>query len=271
MTIKYFGGKSAHYNKIKHLIPQYTKLVSPFFGAGGIELRLDPIGHIEVFNDIDSNLHNFYAVLQNPSLFNEFIKLVELTPFSEQFFNDSKAYFELPFEYFGTNVQRAHLFFIRNRLSLGGDGKKFALTTSRLRRNIGENISSFLNSVDGLYDLHTRLKFAEFRNMDFRDFISKYDAENAFLICDPTYMEETRVGGGYEHEMTDQDHIDLLNILSDCKSKFLLHGYESDLYKSYEKENGWRRFEYQMSSSASFGSEKKKKSEIIWMNYSLDT
>jgi len=270
--LKYFGGKSSFYKKISHIIPKHKKRLSPFFGSGGIELNILPTDETgfnvsEIYNDIDKDLINFYQVIQDPYLFENLARLCNLSPFSEEEFESSKRHFQLPVGTFGLNVERAWRFFIRNRLSVGGNGKQFAVSTNRLRRGINENVSAYLSAIDGLAGLHNRLRLVEFRNMDFSDFIQIYDTEDAFFIIDPPYLPETRSGGGYAFELTEQDHMKLLNLCENMKAKFLLNGYDSKMYNTFAGANLWTRLEIEKKASSSFGKTKTDRKEIVWTNF----
>ena len=269
-AIKYFGGKSYLKTKLKDYVPAHTTRLSRFFGAGSFELSLEPNGTREVYNDIYKVLVNFYRVLQSKDLFEKFARLVELTPFADFEFEKSKLQLEFTHfsEEFGMDsIELAWAFFVSNRLSRGGSGQDFATPTKRLRRNINENVSAYLSAVDGLYDLHERIRYCELRSMDFRSFIEKYDTEDAWMYLDPPYLKETRVAGEYLYEMSEADHIELLELLKDVKCKFMLSGYDNPIYDDYSNRLGWTKAEFEVSKSSSSSKTKPKANEVIWMNY----
>jgi DNA adenine methylase len=265
--LKYLGGKHTMKSKIIPRIKKTSRFCSVFLGSGGVEFSLDPIGVNEVWNDLDAELINFYNILRSPDTFGSFQRLCELTPFSETEFLASKATLETPLSYFGSSVVRAWRFFVRNRMSRGGSGKSFATHSSRLRRDIGENVSAWLSVVEGLPEFHNRIKYVEIRQMDFRDFIKKYDSFDTFFLCDPPYLPSQRVAGSYTEELTEQDHIDLLEILSDIQGYFLLHGLESDLYRGYKEKHNWTKETFPRKKSSSSKKSKPIYNEIIWRNY----
>jgi len=267
--LKYFGGKTNMVSKLLTLLPEIVHFRSVFVGSGSLEFQVSPNNKSEIWNDIDGEITNFYEVLRNEATFLQFRKLCELTPFSQELFEQVKVTNNLPFEYFGNSVHRAWAFFIKNRFSRGGDGKNFANSTSRLRRQMNENISAWLTSVEGLIDFHNRLKYVEIRKMDFRYFIEKYDRKDCIFYCDPPYILKSRVAGGYKYEMSDEDHIDLLNILQDIEGKFLLHGYPNEIYSEYIIRNNWNVKEFEVSKSSSSSKIKPKAVELVITNYLL--
>lgn len=269
-ALKYFGGKSTWYKNLLPYIPdeQTCPLFrSVFLGAGGLEFNIQSYGRSEIWNDIDGSLVNFYQILQSPDTFKSLQELLDLTLFSEVTFNAAKTLSKTPLEYFGPSVHRAAAFFIRNRMSRGGAGKDFATSTSRLRRNMNENVSAWLSAVDGLPEFHNRIKYVEIRKMHFREFVPKFDHRDAFFYADPCYLPETRVAGKYDFEMTAEEHGELLQLLSNIEGKFMLHGYASSLYSSFETLNKWNRVEFEIKKSSSSSKVKPISKEIIWMNY----
>lgn len=265
--LKYHGSKFSWRSKIIPLLPDYTHFSSVFLGNAGLEFSLPYVGVSETWNDYSNNLSNLYLVLQNKGMFAEFSRLVGLTLFSETEFWTAKQVVDSPFEYFGPSVNLAWRYYIMNRLSYAGRGTNFATPTSRLRRDMNENVSAYLSAVAYLPEFHKRLQFPDIRCMHFRDFIPQFDRLDGLLYCDPPYMFSTRKSGGYEIEMTDEEHEELLKLLSKIKGKFMLHGFDSELYQRFEKEFGWKRHEFILSKSSSSSKIKPKMKEIIWMNY----
>lgn len=244
----------------------YTIYASAFFGGGADLFFHPPLGASETANDIDGNVVNFFKVLQTPALFEEFRKLCELTPYSEEVFEASKALLRV-FGYFGESVNRAYHFFIVNRLSRGGSGESFNTRTKRLRRQFSEQVSSYLSSIENLQTFAERLKYVEFRKMCFKDFIPMYDSPETFHFLDPTYLPETRVAGTYANEMTPEDHVDLLRILATCEGKFMLCGYPSKMYEDAAELHGWKSKTFKVKKSSSSAETKPVADETIWMNY----
>lgn len=179
--LKFFGGKTRIADWIVSHLPKDIKFYGEVF-AGGLSplFARDPNGSIEVVNDIWWELTNFWRVLQSDSLFREFQRLCEVTPFSEVEFDAAKP---IPVEVFGDSVVSAWHFFIRNRMSFSGSGSSFPPTTKRTRRGINENVASWLSVVDKLPEFHRRLRFVEVRRMDFRLFLAAYDSPDATFYC----------------------------------------------------------------------------------------
>ena len=67
----YFGGKYKHAQKLIERFPEHQCYVDVFGGAGNVLIQKKP-SHIEIFNDIDSDIVNlFRQVRDNSELLSE--------------------------------------------------------------------------------------------------------------------------------------------------------------------------------------------------------
>lgn len=284
--IKWHGGKYYLRKWIVGLMPPHLHYVEPFFGGGGILLARDPDrdwmameglnlsaalkGCSEVANDLHGELINFWRVLQNREDFESFRQRVELTPFSEAEFEKA---LECTVSGNGSasecRVERAVRFFILARQSRQGLMKDFAtLSRNRTRGRINEQVNAWLSVVDGLPDVHRRLRNVVILNQSACDVIRKQDGENTLFYCDPPYVHETRsTTGEYAFEMSEAQHRELLDVLAGIRGKFMLSGYPSDLYAQWELRHGWKRHEYLIDNKAASGKVKETKTECLWCNF----
>ena len=80
------------------------------------------------------------------------------------------------------------------------------------------------------------------------------------MYIDPPYVLSTRTREQYQYEMTDHDHIELLEILNQSEAQIILSGYASDLYDQYL--SNWHRLEF--SATAEQGL---PRTEVLWLNF----
>lgn len=265
--IKWHGGKGAFNGKlakwIVSLMPPHTHYVEPFFGGGSVLLHKDPEGVSEVVNDVNEKLMGFWAVLQSKPLFDEFCSHINNTPFSEDEFE--RAIHE-PKRHM---VSEAVDFFIVARQSRQGLMKDFAtLSRNRTRRGMNEQVSSWLTAIEGLPDVHARLKRVVILNHNAMDVIREQDGEKTCFYLDPPYLHKTRnTTKDYQYEMSEEQHNFLLELLSKIKGKFLLSGYRSELYAAWANVNGWNRHEFDIVNNASSKKVKDTKTECVWTNF----
>lgn len=276
--LKWFGGKNYLAPKIVALFPRHLHYVEPYAGGLSVLLDRDPndkslwladdgnLGGVsEVVNDLNKELVNFWTVLRSADLFPEFCRQCQATSLSHPDYDRAGDFFGLHPD----PVVRAWAFFVRCRQSRAGTFKGFtSLTRNRTRRGINGNASEWLSAVDNLPAVHARLWPVVIENMDAVKLIRREDGPHTLYYLDPPYMHETRTGNDdYAHEMTEAQHIELLDTLAGLKGKFLLSGYHSDLYDGYAAKHGWKVHEFDLPNNAAGGKEKRRMVECLWLNY----
>jgi len=258
------GGKSYLASKIVALMPKHTHYVESYAGGLSVLLAKDPEGVSEVVNDLSRPLTVFWHCLTNVDLFTEFVRRVEAMPFSEELWEGSEE---------GLNcddpVGLATAFFIRCRQSLAGRMKDFAtLSRTRTRRGMNEQASAWLTAVEGLPEVHARLKRVVILNRDALDVIRQQDGPDTLFYLDPPYLHETRATTGeYAHEMTPEQHADLLDALAAVNGKFLLSGYWSEFYEAKAAAMGWNRHDFDLPNNSAGGKTKRRMIECVWTNF----
>lgn len=271
--IKWHGGKHYLAKRIIALMPRHLNYVETHFGGGNVLLQKNPDGVSEIVNDISLDLTNFWTVLQRPDLFGKFRRQIECVPMSESRFEQSMEVGDRLIKIWGNehggSIARAVAFFIRARQSRQGLMKSFAtLTRNRTRRGMNEQVSSWLTAIEGLADIHERLKRVLILNRDALEVILELDAPHTLFYCDPPYLHETRkTTNDYQHEMTIDQHRDLLEVLSAIQGKFILSGYPSKLYDAFAAFHGWHCEQIPIDNKASGAATKEIKIECLWMNF----
>ena len=217
-------------------------------------------GISEVVNDRYEWLSNFWRVLADPALFQEFHRRVEVLPFSQQLWSQAQEPTDDP-------IEAAVGFFIYARQSRAGQMKEFAtLSRNRTRRKMNEQVSAWLTAIARLPQIHVRLRRVVVLSDDAITVIQKQDGSNTVFYCDPPYVHETRSATNeYAHEMTEADHCRLLDTLTRCKGKVLLSGYPSQLYD--QELCDWNRQDFEIDNKASASATKRTMTECVWMNY----
>lgn len=263
-AIKWHGGKTYLAKDIINLMPPHLHYVEPYFGGGAVLLAKNPLGISEVVNDIHGGLTNFWQVLQDDATFSAFQRKIEATPFSQVEFEIARSSYSQDWD-----VDAAVAFFVFCRQSRAAQMKDFAtLSRNRTRRKMNEQASAWLTAIEGLPDIHDRLKRVVILNDDALNVIRTQDGPKTLFYLDPPYMAETRASADvYRHEMSDADHSSLLKMLSGIRGKFLLSGYRNSLYDDVANQNGWQRVDFERPNNAAGGASKRRMIECVWMNY----
>lgn len=254
-------------------MPEHKHYVVPYAGGLATIWKKDPVCS-EVINDIDLSLTNFWNTLRCPDSFNELVRLCEATPLSEVVWREAKdavSRFEQVVRQPNDPpcVEAAWAFLVEVRQSRQGLRESFAtLSRSRTRRDMNEQASSWLSAVEGLPEAHQRLKRVVVVRGDALRLIRSQDGVKTLFYLDPPYLPATRTAPkAYRHEMTEDEHADMLVTLSQISGKFLLSGYNNELYDLFSREYGWFRTDTEIVNHSSGSSTKKKKTESLWMNF----
>jgi len=250
-------------------MPPHIHYVEPYAGGLSVLLAKSPDGVSEVVNDLEGRLTHFWKVLQDEAMFAEFHRLIEAIPFSDvewQEARDALAVFRQPL---GKNemIQEAAAFFVLCRQSLAGRMKSFAsLSRTRTRRKMNEQASAWITTVDGLPDVHARLRRVVVLCRPAIEVLRSEDSPGTLFYLDPPYLKETRsVPDVYGFEMSRADHCELLDLVRNVRGKIMLSGYPSDLYDAALA--GWSRHTFDLPNNAAAGESKGRETEVLWCNF----
>jgi DNA adenine methylase len=280
--LKWHGGKHYVARYVLDLMPPHLHYVEPYFGSGQVLFARDPAdrklwwpgltsdgrkadGVIEVINDRNRDLMNFYAVLKDPQGFERLRHLLELTRHTEAEWESSR---DLLASEEADPVRRAAALFTCCRQSLSGRMKAYApVVRTRLRGGREDGVNGWWGAVEGLWEVHCRLRDVRDLCRDAVDVILKEDTPATLFYCDPPYLHETRTAKKVygPHEMTDADHRKLLDVLRGCKGRVILSGYASQLYDTALA--GWNRKEIPLPNNAAGGKKKRRMTEVLWANF----
>ena len=266
--LKVHGGKHYLAARLIALMPPHLHYVEAYFGGGSVLLAKTPNGVSEVANDVSGELINFWRHLADDNCFSHLQRRLEATPFAQVEFVDAFRNRERPERW--TPLDRAVQFFILARQSRQGLGNCFAtLSRNRTRAGMNEQVSSWLTAIDGLPEIHARLKRVVILCEDALKVIRSQDGPNTFFYLDPPYMHATRsTTTEYgAQEMSDDQHCDLLLCLTTIEGRFMLSGYRSRMYDRIATEERWRRADFVIDCKASSAKDKPTRTESVWMNY----
>jgi DNA adenine methylase len=264
----WLGGKARMVPKIIPLIPKHRIFVEVFGGGMSLLLAHGP-SEIEVYNDLDSGLVNFFRVIRDPDKFGRFYHYAIYTPYSrEEFLFCRDSWDKSPDE-----VIKAYRWYIKNRFSFGGMCRSWGRTVTSSSRGMTEAASSWIGILYDLPEIHRRIMRVQIENKDFRAILKDYDTPDTFFYCDPPYIPETRRDGKYAHELTAADHRELVEMLLALKGAAILSGYAHPLYQPLEAA-GWERQDYELScrvtgrtkDSRHMTKEQLKRVESLWIS-----
>lgn len=252
--LNYPGAKWGMAAQIVSLMPPHRSYLEPFFGSGAVLFNKPPSA-IETVNDIDGDIVNFFRVLREQP--ERLAEAVSLTPYAREVFNDAH-------ENRGTDdFDRAYRFAIRSKM---GHGFKTYQKTGWKMDVAGREgayaVGNWNRIPKDLLAAAQRLKRVQIENRPALDLIRRFNFENVLIYADPPYLLETRAGKQYRHEMTEQDHLDLLDALNQHKGPVILSGYPSEMYD--RELRGWSVIHRK-----SYNQNSEQRTEVLWCNFEL--
>lgn len=258
-ALRYHGGKFRIAEWIVQHFPPHLCYVESFGGAAGVMLKKER-SYSEVYNDLDSEIVNFFRVLRDPETRKQLINAVKHTPYARDEFERAWEQTEEP-------VERARRTAIRAQMGFGSAGAVKGSTGFRIdtRRKYGTAQHLWLEYPGAISLAGERFEGVLIENRPAIDVIQQHDAPDTLHFVDPPYVHSTRVfrpSGGYRHEMTDDEHHQLLDVLQAVDGMVVLSGYKSDLYLDLLKD-------WEMRTTAARAASNKggtTRQEVIWMN-----
>lgn len=257
--VRWHGGKWLLAPWIIEHFPGHRRYVEPFGGGASVLLRKSR-SHMEVWNDLDAEIHNLFQVLRSddaPAL----RELLHKTPFSRREFVSAYNRTQDP-------IERARRLIIRSFMGFGTPGANFRSTGFRSNSNRSGTTPAmdWMNYPDALDMIVERLRGVVIESRPAQRVMESHDSPATLYYVDPPYMHRTRGTGNpyctkhkYTHELTDEDHIDLLDCLQGLSGMVLLSGYPNDLYD--DTLTDWHRKERE-----AFADGARKRTEVLWIN-----
>lgn len=219
---------------------EFDVYAAHFAGAEAVLTALPP-APIEIINDLDGEVVNFWRVLRDRG--DELRQVLLLTPYSREEYFESNEATDDPLE-------AARRFAIWTGQGYSPErGKGFATGACTSHRSA----SIWANYVDALPAIIERIRRVVLENREATRTIDIYDGKQTLHFCDPPYPGVS----GYEARF--DEHRGLLEQLIQVKGQVVLCSYANPLYD--EMLAGWERYE-KSNMARQPGS---KRTEVVWI------
>lgn len=208
--LNWLGGKRNLRKLIITKIPEHKCYVEGMCGGAWIFFAKEP-SEVEVINDIDDQLINFYRIVKAAPYALKYELAWDLV--SRKLFQQNRQelaeYPELE------SVRKAKDFYYVLKSSYGGMMKTFGYGKTR-------KPSLNFKRVDRIiHDAYERLIRVYVENLDYEDLVRRYDGKDTFFYFDPPYLVETsktyRMGNWKK-----EDYERFKSVLKGIKGKFMV-------------------------------------------------
>ncbi len=207
----YLGGKKRLADKLTARLERIPHKVyaEPFFGLGGVFFRRSLVPSAEVINDASNDVYNLFRVVQKH--YRELLHVLRFQTSGRANFND----FARQNPETLTDVERAARFLYLQKTCFGGKvtGRNYGVKTDVTLFNI-KNVRTHV------LKLHERLANVSIENLDYADFIERYDSPQTLFYLDPPYWGcENDYGASLFNK---NDFIRLAGLLGNLSGRFVL-------------------------------------------------
>lgn len=247
--LHYPGSKWNMSNWIQEHMPEHKTYVEPFFGSGAVLFNKTP-SKVETINDIDGDVVNLFKTIREKPM--ELAEAIELTPYSRQEYLSS-------YTNEGDDIEKARRFLVRCWMAIGGKTSTRTGWRSIIEANGSYPPKEWKKLPYKMQKVADRLKDVQIEQQPATQIIERYARADTLIYADPPYVIDTRTNKHYKHEMTLQEHEEMLDWLKDHPGSVLLSGYEHPLYERMLK--GWKK--EKLTTLANAGA---MKTEVLWLN-----
>lgn len=205
--LPYIGGKNRLAKKIISMLPEHTTYVEAFAGGAQVFFHKPP-SNVEVLNDLDFDIVNFYRVCQWH--YEEFVRYLRFSVASRKLHelhvkSDPATL---------TDIQRAGRFFYLQKNSFGGLilKQKFHYGITQPSNYNPERIPEIIEQT------HKRLARVQIESLPYEQVLEKYDRPTTCFYLDPPYWGPKL----YRFNFVENDFVVLAERLARLKGRFIL-------------------------------------------------
>lgn len=237
-------------------VPEHHCYVEVFAGGAKLYFAKEP-APVEVLNDTDAGLVNFYKVIRDHYV--DFQNRWRLLLHSSIWF---KEFLAMDPAKLNSTDQACRFWYLLNG-SFASLGRTFGRSK---KRNPATHIATTFQKAEMM---HERLAITTIEQVDFQEVIERYDFEDAFFYLDPPYLNKSK--DMYQEIMVEADFVRLKNCLAGVKGRFLMSHGADNFIKDLFSEFQIREVEttYLMTGGLNKEAINKTRSEYLISNYEL--
>jgi DNA adenine methylase len=205
--LPYIGGKNRLATKIISMLPEHTAYVEPFAGGAQVLFHKPP-SEVEVLNDLDFDVVNFFRVCQWH--YEELVRYL-------RYCLASRTLHELHVKTDPstlTDIQRAGRFFYLQKNSFGG-----LILKQKFHYGVTQPSNYNLERIPEVIEqAHQRLQRVQIESLPYEQVLGRYDRPTTVFYLDPPYWERKL----YKFNFSETDFRGLEQRLRELRGKFIL-------------------------------------------------
>lgn len=247
--VPYIGGKNRLAAKIITLFPEHTAYVEAFAGGAQVLFRKEA-SRVEVLNDLDYEVVNFYRCCQ--SHYEELVRYLRFTIASRKWFDILNATDPATL----TDIQRAARFLYLQKNCFGG-------LVIKQHFHYGVTQPSNFNPEripEAIETTHKRLARVQIESLPYEQVLEKYDRPTTLFYLDPPYWDRKL----YKFNFKEDDFRAMADRLSGLQGRFILslddHPKVRETFNAFRMERIEIRYTAKRDTGARFG-------ELLILNF----
>jgi len=204
VIMQFPGGKSGEFKRIRSIMPDHKCWVEGFGGSGAMTLNKEP-ATVDVYNDLDSEIVNFFIVYREAP--ERLVSYLDKIPYSYSAYEDFVDAFygeanedrkddALPGDTLTNNlltsediapkhIKRAAIFFTLRYTQFGA---KYQGRSGFGRSKVQNGAETFANAKERLDEFVGCWDHVTIENVSYEKLIDSYDGEETLFYFDPPYV-----------------------------------------------------------------------------------
>ncbi len=205
--LSYIGGKNRLAKQIIEIFPKHKTYVEAFAGGAQVFFHKEP-SPVEVLNDLDGEIVNFFRVCQ--SHYEELVRYTKFIVVSRKWFGLLRATGPEGL----TDIQRAarHLYLLKNSFASMVRHPNYHWHVVQPPGFNPERLPQLIENA------HKRLERVQIECLPYEEILARFDRPETLFYCDPPYFAKKL----YRHNFTAADFEKLAERLRDVRGKFVL-------------------------------------------------
>jgi DNA adenine methylase len=205
--LSYIGGKRSLAKRIIAIFPKHTTYVEPFAGGAQVFFRKE-LSKVEVLNDLDTEIVNFFRVCQQH--YEELLRYLKFMVVSRKWFELLRTTDPATL----TDVQRAarYLYILKGSFASLVRHPNYHW---HVIQPPGFNLERLPELIE---NTHKRLERVQIECLPYEEVLKRYDRPATLFYCDPPYYGRKL----YRHNLENSEFKLLAERLGKIRGKFIL-------------------------------------------------
>jgi DNA adenine methylase len=205
--LSYIGGKNRIADRIIEIFPEHTTYVEAFAGGAQVLFHKEP-SRVEVLNDLDGEVVNFFRVCQ--SHHEELLRCLRFIVVSRRTFTRLKSTNPEGL----TDIERAARYFYLLKNSFAA-----LVRNPNYHHSVTQPPSFNITKIPEVIEAtHRRLARVQIESLPYQDILKRYDRPTTLFYLDPPYFGRKL----YRFNFADSDFEELEQHLGKLQGKFVL-------------------------------------------------